>query len=297
MFPIIAQGSVADALEALRGSGAVVIRGPGRTVDGFVSFTDELMEADPYHSVATRERDAAGAKGTNVATVNKGTGAMSLHRESSFLPTQPDIVALYCEQAPAEGGQTTLCDGVELLAALPDGVRSFLAEETLVWRFVLPIERWSVMFGTDSLEQVTRRIKELMERFGSSATYEFTFTEDDELDGTYRAPFVSPTFWDGVSAFSNSLMYWYNNQGPFIAKRLHHVTLSNGERIPEDVIKTVEECAEKLLVETAWNQGDIVLVDNSRVMHGRRAIVDPQRKVLVRLGRYRSDAAHERRSV
>ncbi|CAM3660609.1 hypothetical protein GCM10009799_47040 [Nocardiopsis rhodophaea] len=29
-----------------------------------------------------------------------------------------------------------------------------------------------------------------------------------------------------------------------------------------------------------WEDGDIVLVDNSRVMHGRRAITDPDRTIL-----------------
>ena len=289
MFPIITHGSSEDALKALRDDGAAILRDPDRTIDEFVSFTDEFIDADPYHSVATGERDTAGAEGTNIATVNKGFGAMALHRESSFLPTQPDVVALFCERAPGRGGETTVCDGVKLRMALPEELRTFLEHEVLVWRFVMPVERWSVIYGTDRPELVAQRIKELMDRFAPTATYDFAFTDDNELDGTYRAPFVSPTFWNGVPAFSNSLLYWYHNQGPFIAKRLHHVTLSNGDRISADVVQAVEECAEKLTVGMDWQRGDIVLLDNSRVMHGRRAIVDPQRRILVRLGRYRPD--------
>jgi len=121
---MVIPGSDPDAaLDALKTHGVVVLHDPDRTLAGFVELTDRIFDIDPYHSVATRERDAVGDSGTNVATVNKGRDAMPLHRESSFLPTQPDVVTLFCQHAPARGGQTTVCDGVALLAALPERTR------------------------------------------------------------------------------------------------------------------------------------------------------------------------------
>jgi hypothetical protein len=289
-FPTVAENDPAVALNALRTDGAVIIRNPDGALADFVALTDEIVETFPHHSVATKERDAVGAKETNVATVNKGTDAIPLHRESSFLPTQPDVVALYCQRPPASGGQTTLCDGVALLAALPEDVRSFLQSEVLSWRFVLPPERWTVVLGTTSQEEASLHIKELMTRYAPPlATYDFTFT-DDCLDGTYRAPFVLPTFWGKVPAFSTSLLgYYHRRQGAYVAKHLHQLTISDGRPFPEDMLDVIAACAEKLVVETQWQPGDIVLADNSRVMHGRRAIVDEQRRILARLGRYRAD--------
>jgi hypothetical protein len=289
MLSVITTSDPLAVLRALRDNGAVLLRDPDRTLAGFVELTDGFLESDPYHSVATRERDAAGGDGMNIATVNKGTDAMPLHRESSFLPTQPDVVALYCERAPAAGGQTTVCDGAALLAALPADVRRFLAGEELVWRFVMPVERWSVVFGSAEPERVSRRIKELMERFGPYATYDFRFTDAGELDGTYRTPFVAPTYWGNVRAVSTSLLYHYHRQGPFIAKHLHRVTLSGGRPVPAELVATLEEHADLLLEDADWRSGDVLLVDNSRAMHGRRAIGDPRRRILVRLGRYRPD--------
>ena len=36
--------------------------------------------------------------------------------------------------------------------------------------------------------------------------------------------------------------------------------------------------------QVAWEPGDLLMVDNSRFMHGRRAFADPQREHLTLMG-------------
>jgi hypothetical protein len=277
---------MAAALRGLSERGAVAIRDRAGTRDEFVEFTDELMESLPHHSVATKERDIVVAD-SNVATVNKGMDDVPLHRESSFLPTQPDLLAFYCEHPPAAGGQTTLCDGVRLLTELPEDIRAFVEGEVFIWRFRMPFERWSVALGTDSQEAASRRIGQLMTRFAPLATYAYGF-DGGYLDGTYRAPLVLPTLWGRHPAFANSLLqYYYRKPGPLVAKHLHHATISGSRIFPAEMLAVIQQCAERLLYETNWRAGDAVLVDNSRVMHGRRSFKDELRRILVRLGNYR----------
>jgi alpha-ketoglutarate-dependent taurine dioxygenase len=46
------------------------------------------------------------------------------------------------------------------------------------------------------------------------------------------------------------------------------------------VIAEYTEVSEKVTEEIQWEDGDIVLIGNTRVMHGRRAITEPERTIL-----------------
>lgn len=287
---VLASYGTAAVLRELIEHGAVVVRDPAGTRAEFVEFTDELMESLPHHSIATKEREVVTAE-SNLATVNKGMDDIPLHRESSFLPIQPDVLAFYCEHPSAAGGQTTLCNGVRLLAELPEDVRAFVEDEVFIWQFRMPFERWSIAFGTDSEEMASQRIGQLMTRFAPLATYDYRF-DDGYLDGTYRSPLVLPTFWGRRDAFANSLLqYYYRQPGPLVARHLHHATISGGRRFPADVLAVIRDCAEGLISEMSWQAGDAMLVDNSHVMHGRRSVGDTARRVLVRLGNYLPEVA------
>ena len=61
--------------------------------------------------------------------------------------------------------------------------------------------------------------------------------------------------------------------------------LEDGSRIPEDVIEEVKEVSEGLTVDLPWQPGDFVMVDNTRMMHGRREFTGEGREVYVRMCR------------
>lgn len=277
---------VDEALSELRERGAVIIRRPGASVDSFTEFTGQIINSFPHYSVATKERDVI-TRESHIQTVNKGSDRIPLHRESSFLPTQPDLLAFYCQQPPATGGQTTLCDAVTLLEEMPGDARAFVEGEVFIWTTRLPFERWSVALETSSQSAAAERIERLMARSAPLSTYKYHF-DGDVLEGTYQCPLVLPTFWGKHPAFSNSLLQWYYREdGPLVARHLHHVTISGGRSFPADLLAVINECAERMIFETKWQAGDIVLVDNSRVMHGRRSIEDANRRIFVRIGNYR----------
>jgi hypothetical protein len=292
MIPETTGYSAPEIVSGLRDHGVVLLRDHARSLDDFVRITGQVMDSFAHHSAATKERETVGDAGTNVVTVNRGTDAIPLHRESSFLPTQPDVLALYCQQPPAEGGQTIVCDGVALLEALPGWLRRFLEGEELVWRFRMPPERWSAVFGTCERAAAEARIGALMRRHCAYATYDYCF-DGEALDGTWRAPFILPTFWQGAPALSTSVLgYYHRGDGPYSSKPLHQVTLADGSAVPGKALDTIAACGEKLTVQTSWRAGDMLVVDNSRVMHGRRAVLDPvRRRVLFRMGHYRPQVA------
>jgi hypothetical protein len=283
--PLLTDWDLVPILDHLRMHGMVMIRDRHVTSRSFIDWTSVLMDALPQSAVAAQERESV-SSAYHVATVNKGVDPVPLHREGSFVPTQPDLLAFYCAHAPDSGGETTLCDGVALLQALPGDVQRFVMSHSLDWMLRIPGERWRMALGRDTPQAAARRIDELMAR-APLATYHYQF-DGDWLEGTYRCPLVLPTFWSRQPAFCNSVLgYYFRNPGPYVAKHLHAVGLTPDRRpIPSDILEAVREHAEALTAEVRWRAGDIVLVDNSHVMHGRRAVADPMRRIHIRFGNY-----------
>ena len=56
--------------------------------------------------------------------------------------------------------------------------------------------------------------------------------------------------------------------------RLNHIPLLEDQRFPDEMVDTIRSVARKLTYSHRWQRGDVLLLDNSRFMHGRKAIVD-----------------------
>lgn len=52
----------------------------------------------------------------------------------------------------------------------------------------------------------------------------------------------------------------------------------------EDEVEALRVLAEACTVEINWQDGDIAVLDNARVMHGRRAIADTDRTLFIGMG-------------
>jgi hypothetical protein len=59
----------------------------------------------------------------------------------------------------------------------------------------------------------------------------------------------------------------------------------DGSRATPDEIEEMRDVAETCTHEINWQDGDIAVLDNTRVMHGRRAIKDAARQLFIGMGR------------
>src|SRR5215212_3757042 len=123
--PILNKCDPALVKEALKQHGALLVRA-GATLADFEHLSDQLITPMVHHSTSTSvERDVVNVARTT-STVNKGMDYIPLHREGSYAPGCPDVLMLYCVKPADVGGETTLCDGVALLNALPSDIRDFV---------------------------------------------------------------------------------------------------------------------------------------------------------------------------
>lgn len=61
------------------------------------------------------------------------------------------------------------------------------------------------------------------------------------------------------------------------------IKFEDDSEISDEVMSELNEIAEKITTEISWRKGDILMIDNTRVLHGRRAFADDQRDIYIRL--------------
>ncbi|MBW8800922.1 MAG: TauD/TfdA family dioxygenase [Streptomyces sp.] len=288
--PLLLEEASAEQVRAgLRARGAVLLRrAGGRSLAEFESLADELMTPLVHHAVAGMEREPVSADGAT-ATVNKGRGSIPLHRELSYAPGAPDLLMFLCQTPPTSGGQTILCDGVVLFEALDEATRDFLRTGELVWRWEVSPARWRSALGVTTQEEALTAVEAIngLSRDGGSLSGAF---EGATFKGAYRTGFVTRP-GDGLrEAFCNSVLVTVPVGDPAqerVSDANNTATLGDGSAFPDLLLRDIAARAEAVTYDMAWQAGDIVVLDNTRYLHGRRSILDTERRILTRVGHSR----------
>jgi alpha-ketoglutarate-dependent taurine dioxygenase len=285
-IPVLDELAVDTVKDQLRQHSVVVIRAGGATVEDFEALTGELITPIVHHATSTVERDAVNADATT-STVNKGSDLVPLHREGSYAPRCPDLLAFYCVKPADRAGETTVCDGVRLRDVLPEEVRAATDRTQLRWTWTAPRERWQAMLGAATPAEATARLTRMAASLSAAEKLEFEFA-GDTLCGTFLTPCIVPTRWGDRRAFCNSLLiYHYRQRSEYFAKDLLRVTAADGSPVPEPLLAEVNDRAREITVAVRWQPRDMLIVDNSRYMHGRNGFTDLGRRVLIRMGHAR----------
>jgi alpha-ketoglutarate-dependent taurine dioxygenase len=266
--------------------GAVLLRGFHAPLESFEAFTERFTDRFVVHGAGVRERLRPGGV---TQTVTGGRMAICLHREMHFAPFSPEILWFYCDRAPRDGGATTLGDGVRFLAELAPATRAFLETHRLRYRNVWPPEGWPTYFPGLTPDEVRARMPAL--------GMEGRFTGDGSLDFTYVAPAIAPTRF-GAPAFANSIdihrqylvdVASWQKPGDRVVR--HDLTLADGAPFPRDILDEIHEIGARLAAPLAWQPGDALMVDNTRVMHGRHAFPEgEERRLYLRMANWPTSA-------
>ncbi len=52
----------------------------------------------------------------------------------------------------------------------------------------------------------------------------------------------------------------------------------DGSEIPDEIVDEIESVTNSLACQIMWQKNDLVMLDNTRFMHGRNSIGDPQKR-------------------
>ncbi|WP_254648581.1 TauD/TfdA family dioxygenase [Streptomyces sp. GbtcB6] len=258
-----------QVVRVLRDAGFLLLRGLDPDLSQFSAFVgahSERVTLDPARSFHG---------GSTAQLVDAGYDSVGLHLENGNSPFAPTLTWFFCEKAASSGSQTTVCDGYRVWEALSDEARALFQEHDIVYSRRVEEARWKAFaafhLGTSDSSSVT--VEQLRNLAGGPGETAIEPLEDGAIHYAYRVPAVHETLFGTRLAFANSVL------GPSNHYEKPRITLADGRDIPARVLDEVESVTERLTEELDWADGDVALIDNTRVMHGRRAITDPDRTV------------------
>ncbi|ATY13514.1 hypothetical protein CU254_26120 [Amycolatopsis sp. AA4] len=263
--------------ELLDTTGSVLFRGfEVRTVDDFERVAKGLLgELAPYRG-GDSPRQAEKGFVYNAAGPSPSR-LLRAHNELSYAPWHPTTLCFGCGRPADEGGATTIIDGHRVYLALPEEIREAFRTKGVTYIQHLPnesgdpsgIKSWPETFETGARDEVMT----LCEANYTSAEW----TETGLLT-TNRTPGTLPVGSDGREAWFNQAHIWrkdesvtpdVTNMDLWRTRFGYGAIFGDGTEIPASYADVVSRTLIDCTVPVNWETGDVLLVDNRAVMHGR----------------------------
>jgi len=210
------------------------------------------------------------------------------HNESSHFSSWPLRQFFFCVIPSREGGETPLLDCREVCKVLDNEIVEAFERKGLMYvrNFSEGIDvPWQDFFHTDDKTAVERTCSD------SGMSCEWT-----ELGLRVRQPGkgVRTHPRTGERVFFNQVQLHHvaclDEETRTAMRQLfadedlpRNVYYGDGTPIPDEVIHRIGEVYEQLCVETPWQEGDLVALDNMLVAHARRPFAG-ERKIVVAMG-------------
>jgi hypothetical protein len=280
--------SFADLDSQARRHGAILFRGfplvTDQDLDGFIrAFNYPNFPYEDSLSNAVRIN-----RSERVFTANEAPPDVTicLHHEMAQTPVYPSRLFFFCEQPADVGGATPLCRSDVLFARLQKDFPELIADcenKGLLYTNVMPAENdptsgmgrsWQSTLRAETREAAEARLRGL--------GYSWEWLSDRCLRSTTPILPAVLEFEPGRKSFFNQLIAAFHGWKDSRNDPTKAITFGDGSPLNPETMDAVARISEELTFDVPWQQGDVALVDNRVVMHGRRTF-SGTRKVLASL--------------
>lgn len=264
----------------------IVFRGFGLGPDALEPVLDRLVPGRLAYVHGNSPRTKVG-KNVYTSTEYPPEFTISMHNELSYAHSWPTRLLFFCERAPETEGATTVVDCHAWLASLDTSVREAFREGV---RYTQNLhsglgfgKSWQDTFETEDRAAV----EELLD--GTGASWEWNAA------GGLRTSYVRPATIrhpvTGQEVWFNQADQWHTatldaDTADALVSIMEEdelpqsVTFADGSPIPDEYVVHVRDQGLDLAVDVAWRSGDLMVIDNVALAHGRRSFTGP-RRVLV----------------
>ncbi|MEL6891735.1 MAG: TauD/TfdA family dioxygenase [Actinomycetota bacterium] len=195
------------------------------------------------------------------------------HTENSFLPdAAPDLVWFACQFPAESGGDSLLCDGADLLDRLDDDLDQFLRTTPIRYESTLTESQWRSVWSDGSADELASRLN--VEQGASVRVH-----EDHSVTVVFDSIQIG-TSLGGREAVRTNLLSRHPYDG---IGRDHAERTADGKPVDRELLLRLLD-ATRPQTAVRLEAGDLLVIDNSRVMHGRTPFGDERRRVITRCG-------------
>lgn len=209
-----------------------------------------------------------------------------LHNENSYQSEWPLKIFFFCRRPPAEGGETPIADCRKVLARIAPEIQERFAKRN--WMYVRNFGdgfglSWQTVFQTRDRAQVEEHCR----RTG----IEVEWKEGNRLrsravrSAIARHPKTGELVW-----FNHATFFHVSTLEPIVRESLlaefedselpANTYYGDGTPIEPGVMEHLREAYRRETVSFPWQKGDLLMLDNMLVAHGRAPFAGP-REILV----------------
>jgi hypothetical protein len=206
-----------------------------------------------------------------------------LHNESSYAAVWPLKIYFFCLTPSEQGGETPIADVRRVLTRIAPSIRDRFAQKG--WRLVRNFGgglglSWPTAFQTDK--------KEVVAEYCRNAGIDLEWKSDDRLRTSHirraivKHPRTGEPVWFNHAAFfhPSSLAAGIREKllAQFSEDELPYQTYyGDGSPIEAPTLDAIRDAYRQETVAFAWQAGDILMLDNMLVAHGRNPFSGPRR--------------------
>jgi alpha-ketoglutarate-dependent taurine dioxygenase len=212
--------------------------------------------------------------------------AIPLHNEMSYTRTWPMKIGFFAVKIAAHGGETPIADSRKVLARIDPAIKERFREKQVMYvrnygkGIDLP---WQEVFQTTDKAEV--------ERFCLSAGIAFEWKDHDRLRTAQVCQAVATHPRSGEKVWFNQAHLFHVSSLPSEARETllaafreedlpRNTYYGDGTPIEPAALDAIRYAYDQETVVFPWQEGDILLLDNMLVAHGRRPFVGPRKTVV-----------------
>jgi hypothetical protein len=242
--------------------GAMLFRNMPLSAKKFAGFRDaiswpDFQRLDPFN-------DRVKLENIDLAPADWPDELLPLHNEQSQNPRSPNKILLYCIESADIGGESIIGRNVDLTVHIPQWVIDYVRDDGYV-----VYDHWN-MFDEDSTDDSDEKAWSWQRKTGAS-------NRDDAIriliDFGFNESAITVNELGTISFSNNQTNFffdeqtqqhlWLNSISFYNAKR------PNGDWLPYELYQAVELAEWKSSMAFTMQAGDLLVLDNMRVAHGR----------------------------
>ncbi|HYP25130.1 MAG TPA: TauD/TfdA family dioxygenase [Blastocatellia bacterium] len=270
-------------------NGGVLFRGFGlKGQEDLAAFLDAIALRKMFYMEGATPRTELGDK-IYTSTEYPPPESIALHNELNYVITWPMKIIFFCVTPAETGGETPIADVRRVHARLDPKITDRFRDKG--WMLVrnfgggmsLP---WQTAFRRASREE--------LEEYCRAASVECHWKDGDRLKTRQVRPAIRNHPKTGEAVWFNHVAFWHiSSLRPEVREMFlsefeqddlpYNTYYGDGSPIEDSVVEEIREAYREETVAFGWQRGDLLLLDNMLVAHGRSPFTG-QRKILTSMG-------------